>query len=53
MARLVDIHLESVTRLARRNAVVLEVDTSAREWLAEAGFVPAYGARPLHRLVRR
>ena len=33
--------------------VQLEVSPAAREWLALTGFDPAYGARPLRRLVQR
>jgi ATP-dependent Clp protease ATP-binding subunit ClpB len=45
-----------ITRLAERLAdrrLTLEVTPSAREWLAIEGFDPAYGARPLRRLVQR
>ena len=39
-------------RLAGRR-LVLEVDDDARDWLAFTGFDPAFGARPLRRLVQR
>ena len=45
-----------IARLAERLAdrrLTLEVTPSAREWLAIEGFDPAYGARPLRRLVQR
>ncbi|MFV0251898.1 MAG: AAA family ATPase, partial [Beutenbergiaceae bacterium] len=45
-----------VTRLAQRLAdrqLELEVTPAAREWLALEGYDPAYGARPLRRLVQR
>ena len=45
-----------VTRLAHRLAdrrLRLTVTPSAREWLAVEGFDPAYGARPLRRLIQR
>ena len=45
-----------VDRLAKRLAdrrLRLEVTDSAREWLALEGYDPAYGARPLRRLVQR
>ena len=44
-----------VDRLARRLAdrrLTLEVTDAAREWLALEGYDPAYGARPLRRLVQ-
>ncbi|WP_372594244.1 ATP-dependent chaperone ClpB [Actinotalea sp.] len=45
-----------IVRLAERLAdrrLTLEVSAAAREWLAIEGFDPAYGARPLRRLVQR
>jgi ATP-dependent Clp protease ATP-binding subunit ClpB len=39
-------------RLAERN-VSLEITDAARSWLAERGYDPAYGARPLKRLIQR
>ncbi len=45
-----------ITRLAERLAdrrLTLDVSPAAREWLAIEGFDPAYGARPLRRLVQR
>ena len=45
-----------VARLGRRLAdrrLVLDVTPAAQEWLALAGYDPAYGARPLRRLVQR
>jgi len=45
-----------VGMLARRIAerrLTLDVTPAAREWLALAGYDPAYGARPLRRLVQR
>ncbi|HEX2706056.1 MAG TPA: ATP-dependent chaperone ClpB [Candidatus Lustribacter sp.] len=39
-------------RLAERR-ITLDVTPAAREWLAVTGFDPAYGARPLRRLVQR
>ncbi|WP_068424130.1 ATP-dependent chaperone ClpB [Janibacter terrae] len=43
---------ELTTRLADRR-IGLEVTPAAREWLAETGYDPAYGARPLRRLVQK
>lgn len=43
---------EMAGRLADRR-VTLEVTPAAREWLAFEGFDPAYGARPLRRLIQR
>ena len=50
---IVDIQLERVLKRATDNDVVLEISGPARELLAEAGFEPAYGARPLKRCIQR
>ncbi|MCE8517291.1 ATP-dependent chaperone ClpB [Ruegeria pomeroyi] len=39
-------------RLAQRK-IVLELDDAARKWLADAGYDPVYGARPLKRVIQR
>jgi len=52
LARIVDLQVARLAdRLAERR-LVLEVTPAAREWLALAGYDPAYGARPLKRLVQ-
>jgi ATP-dependent Clp protease ATP-binding subunit ClpB len=53
LSRIVEIQ---VARLARRlgdRRLVLDVTPAAREWLALTGYDPAYGARPLRRLIQR
>ncbi len=53
ITRIVDLQVASLSaRLADRR-LTLDVDPAAREWLAIEGFDPAYGARPLRRLVQR
>ncbi|TGJ96259.1 ATP-dependent chaperone ClpB, partial [Actinotalea fermentans ATCC 43279 = JCM 9966 = DSM 3133] len=53
LGRIVDIAVDRLgERLADRR-LTLEVTPAAREWLALEGFDPAYGARPLRRLVQR
>ena len=42
----------SEDRLAAQG-IVLEVDDVARDWIAETGYEPAYGARPLRRVIQR
>ena len=50
---IVDIQLERFgARLERRN-LVLEVSDRAKDFLAEAGWDPQYGARPLKRAIQR
>ncbi len=52
MARIVDkFVMELETQLADRN-VVIELTDAAREWLAKEGYEPAFGARPLARVIQ-
>ncbi|MDH2456395.1 ATP-dependent chaperone ClpB [Corynebacterium bovis] len=53
LAGIVDIQVRQLAdRLATRR-LVLRVSDAARAWLAEKGFDPAYGARPLRRLIQK
>ncbi|MFT3660236.1 MAG: ATP-dependent chaperone ClpB [Gordonia sp. (in: high G+C Gram-positive bacteria)] len=53
LVSIVDIQLANLgERLAQRR-LTLEVTPKAKEWLAERGFDPLYGARPLRRLVQQ
>ena len=53
LARIVDIHLRDLwRRLAERN-MTIELTPAAREHLAEVGFDPVYGARPLQRTIEQ
>jgi ATP-dependent Clp protease ATP-binding subunit ClpB len=53
LAKIVDIQLETLRdRLAERQ-ITLELSDEAREWLAANGFDPAFGARPLKRLIQK
>ena len=42
-----------VSELLAERKVTLELDTAAREWLANAGYDPVFGARPLKRVIQR
>ncbi|MGH9074072.1 MAG: ATP-dependent Clp protease ATP-binding subunit, partial [Acidimicrobiales bacterium] len=54
LARIVDIQLEHLAgRLASQRRLTLHVTPEARAWLAAQGYDPAYGARPLRRLIQR
>jgi ATP-dependent Clp protease ATP-binding subunit ClpB len=53
MAAIVDIQLARLRALLEDRKIRLELDESAREWLAEAGYDPTYGARPLKRVIQR
>jgi ATP-dependent Clp protease ATP-binding subunit ClpB len=53
LARIVDLQLDIVrARLAARG-IELEVSEEARAYLARKGYDPAYGARPLKRLLQK
>ena len=53
LSRIVDLQVRALaSRLADRR-ITLEVTEAAKEWLALTGYDPAYGARPLRRLVQR
>jgi len=53
MSGIVDIQLARLLkRLAARN-ILLELDDSAKTWLADAGYDPVFGARPLKRVIQR
>jgi ATP-dependent Clp protease ATP-binding subunit ClpB len=53
MGRIVDIQLTRLQKLLDERKVTLELDDSARFWLGEKGYDPAYGARPLKRVIQR
>ncbi|MDI3308618.1 MAG: ATP-dependent chaperone ClpB [Acetobacteraceae bacterium] len=53
MAAIVDIQLGRLRKLLEDRKIRLELDEKAREWLAEAGYDPVYGARPLKRVIQR
>ena len=49
---IVDIQVAQVAARLTERRITLDVTDSAREWLANTGYDPAYGARPLRRLVQ-
>ena len=53
MGRIVEIQFSRLTRLLEERKVVLTLDAAARDWLAAKGWDPAYGARPLKRVIQR
>jgi len=52
LASIVDIQLARLQRRLADRRLTLEVSAAARMWLAEHGYDPQYGARPLRRLVQ-
>ena len=53
MARIVDIQIARLQKLLDDRKITLALEPSAREWLAEKGWDPAYGARPLKRVIQK
>ncbi len=53
MAEIVDIQIDRLRKLLADRKITLNLDDGARQWLAEKGYDPAYGARPLKRVIQR
>jgi ATP-dependent Clp protease ATP-binding subunit ClpB len=53
MKRIVDIQLKHLQQLLADRKIVLQVDETAKAWLANTGYDPVYGARPLKRVIQR
>jgi ATP-dependent Clp protease ATP-binding subunit ClpB len=52
LTKIVDLQIERLARRLGERRLTLTVTDAAREWLALTGYDPAYGARPLRRLVQ-
>jgi ATP-dependent Clp protease ATP-binding subunit ClpB len=53
MGRIVEIQFNRLSKLLEERKIVLTLDAAARDWLAAKGWDPAYGARPLKRVIQR
>jgi len=53
MGAIVDIQLQYLRKLLVDRDISLELDDKARDWIANEGYDPAYGARPLKRVIQR
>jgi ATP-dependent Clp protease ATP-binding subunit ClpB len=53
MTRIVEIQFSRLQKLLDDRKITLTLDAAAREWLAAKGWDPAYGARPLKRVMQR
>jgi ATP-dependent Clp protease ATP-binding subunit ClpB len=53
MGRIVDIQVARLAKLLEDRKITIELDPAAREWLADKGYDPAYGARPLKRAIQK
>ncbi len=53
MGRIVEIQLRRLENLLADRKINLDLDAEAIEWLAQKGYDPAYGARPLKRVIQK
>jgi ATP-dependent Clp protease ATP-binding subunit ClpB len=53
MGAIVDIQFKRLARLLEDRKITLELEPRARQWLADKGYDPAYGARPLKRTIQK
>src|SRR3954447_17892927 len=53
MGNIVDIQMKRLVKLLEDRKITIALDAKARDWLAEKGYDPAYGARPLKRAIQK
>jgi ATP-dependent Clp protease ATP-binding subunit ClpB len=53
MTKIVDIQMARLGKLLEDRKITIVLEPSARDWLAEKGWDPAYGARPLKRVIQK
>jgi len=53
MGRIVDIQMQHLQKLLEDRKIALTLESKGREWLADKGYDPAYGARPLKRVIQK
>ncbi|MHA1524146.1 MAG: ATP-dependent chaperone ClpB [Alphaproteobacteria bacterium] len=53
MGTIVDIQITRLQKLLDERKITVELDAAARSWLADKGYDPAYGARPLKRVIQK
>jgi ATP-dependent Clp protease ATP-binding subunit ClpB len=53
MTRIVDIQMRQLAKLLEERKIAVTLEPGAREWLADKGWDPAYGARPLKRVIQK
>jgi len=53
MAEIVDLQMKEVAERLQESGLKVELLPGARKWLAEKGFDPAFGARPLGRALQK
>ena len=53
MGAIVDIQIKHLEKLLKDREITLSLDEAARNWLADKGYDPVYGARPLKRVIQK
>ena len=53
MTKIVDIQMKRLAKLLEDRKITIMLEPSARDWLADKGWDPAYGARPLKRAIQK
>jgi len=53
MDKIVDIQIARLMKLLEDRKIAIALDAKAKSWLADAGYDPVYGARPLKRVIQR
>ncbi len=53
MSSIVDIQMLALGKIMKSREIAIELDDKAKKWLGDAGYEPAYGARPLKRVIQK
>jgi len=53
MGKIVDIQFKRLAKLLEDRKITLSLDVKGRQWLADKGYDPVYGARPLKRVIQK
>ena len=53
MGAIVDIQMSRLARLLEERKITIDLNPKGRQWLADRGYDPAYGARPLKRVIQK
>jgi ATP-dependent Clp protease ATP-binding subunit ClpB len=53
MSKIVEIQMGRLRKLLEDRKIAIVLEPSAREWLADKGYDPVYGARPLKRVIQK
>jgi ATP-dependent Clp protease ATP-binding subunit ClpC len=53
MHLIVDLQMQEIRKRLEENGILVELSEVARDWLANEGFDPSFGARPLRRALQR